>query len=418
VQSSPFLTYEEALGKLLSEIRQPSSEVLPLDQCVGRVLASDVSADQDLPPFDKAVMDGYALRSEDVAGAPASLMVVGEMSAGTARQIRVGKGEAAKVMTGAPIPPGANAVQVVEETWADGPERVKILRGISRGGHIAPKGSEVRKGQTVLCHGEAITPSRIGVLAAFGQSKVTVFRAPSVAVISTGSELVGVDEKPGFGQIRNSNAEMLRAQCASMLVDVSVLPAIRDDPDRTSAVLDEAAGRDVLVFSGGVSMGEHDYVHKVLSDQDEVRVVFHKVALKPGKPVFFARRGDQLIFGLPGNPVSSFVTFELFVRPAIRKRMGFRRPGLVAGRARLEQDLTCRGKRKLFIPARAELAGSQLCAVPVRTEGSADLTAFSAANALVAVPGEVPFRAAGEMVDVVLLEAFWLEGGGFGVLTH
>jgi molybdopterin molybdotransferase len=382
---------------------------VPLDACDGRVLASSVLADLDLPPFDRVVMDGFAVRSSDVETVPARLHVIGGVVAGDAGETKVGPGEAIRIMTGAPLPLGADAVQMVEKTAPAGQEFVEILESVRPGQYVAPRASEVQKGMVVLRPGQRLSSARIGVLATFGQHTVEVFRQPRAVIIPTGTELVDVHDTPGPGEIRNSNSYMLKAQCAAVGVDVQVTKPLGDDRDRTAAALEEYREVDLLIFSGGVSMGDRDYVHKVIKDSD-AQIVFHKAAIKPGKPVLFARRSRQVILGLPGNPVSSFVTFELFVRPAARVLSGWKQGGLPRVSARLEADVFHKPGRLFFKPAILHFAAPGFAVTPIETKGSADLVEFSRANSLLIVPANATRLRAGERVDVMALGAFWEEG--------
>jgi molybdopterin molybdotransferase len=366
-------------------------------------------ADMDLPPFNRVVMDGFAIRSSDVETVPARLHVIGDVVAGDPGQTQVGPGEAVRIMTGAPLPAGADAVQMVEKTAQAGQESVEILDAVRPGQNVASLASEVRRGTPVLHSGQRLSSAKIGVLATFGQHTVEVFRQPRAVIVPTGTELVDVHDNPGPGQIRNANSHMLRAQCTAVGVEAEVIEPLGDDRDRTAAVVEKYRNVDLLIFSGGVSMGERDYVHKVIKDSD-AEVVFHKAAIKPGKPVLFARRSRQVILGLPGNPVSSFVTFELFVRPAARVLSGWKQGSLPRVTARLEADVSHKPGRLFFKPAMLRFEGPGFAVTPIETKGSADLVEFSRANALLIVPAEATRLQAGETVDVMALEAFWEEG--------
>ena len=283
------LAYQEAVQRLLEKVPAPRVVRLPLEMCRGRVLASEVCADLDLPPFDRSFMDGYALRSEDLSTLPARLQIVGTVAAGSADQPRIGPGQAVRIMTGAVVPPGADAVQMVEKTRQMDFSLVEILEPVGSGQNIAPQGDEVVAGSAVLGAGRVVGAAEIGVAATFGKKDLQVYAAPAVAVISTGDELVDIDQTPGFGQIRNSNAYLLRAQCAGLGLEAEILPVVPDDPERTREAVSAGLERDLVLFSGGVSMGEYDYVHKVLANEG-LELFFHKVALKPGKPVLVGKK--------------------------------------------------------------------------------------------------------------------------------
>jgi len=397
------LTYEEALREVLSQVPEPRVVREPLRKSQGRVLAHPVLADLDLPPFRKSFVDGYAVRSQDTAKAPVKLEVIGVVAAGSQNQPQVEAGKAVQIMTGAAVPPGADAVQMIEKTRPNGAETVELLEPVSKGENVAAQGNEVRQGDTVLVSGRALGAAETGVLATFGQKEVEVYAAPTVAVIPTGDEIVEVDEKPVFGQIRNSNAHTLWAQCHRLGLDAQVFPVAPDDPERIREVVSQGLQYDLLLFSGGVSMGEYDYVHRIL-EEEGVSLFVKKAAIKPGKPIVVGRKGDHLIFGLPGNPVSAFVTFELFVRPAVRRWMGFQNPGLPGVRGELTAETRQKPGRKFFKQARTYWQEGGFKVEPIETKGSADLVAFSLANSLMVLEADVTHLPVGERVEVLLLD--------------
>lgn len=404
------LAYQEAVQRLLEKVPAPRVVRLPLEMCRGRVLASEVCADLDLPPFDRSFMDGYALRSEDLSTLPARLQIVGTVAAGSADQPRIGPGQAVRIMTGAVVPPGADAVQMVEKTRQMDFSLVEILEPVGSGQNIAPQGDEVVAGSAVLGAGRVVGAAEIGVAATFGKKDLQVYAAPAVAVISTGDELVDIDQTPGFGQIRNSNAYLLRAQCAGLGLEAEILPVVPDDPERTREAVSAGLERDLVLFSGGVSMGEYDYVHKVLANEG-LELFFHKVALKPGKPVLVGKKEGRLVFGLPGNPVSTFVTFELFVRPAVRKWMGFEHFGLPRVSGELLREVRQKPGRTFFKPARTLWHKDRFKVEPIDTRGSADLVAFSRADSLLIMEAEVSRLTPGAQVEVLLLDKHYRQEG-------
>jgi molybdopterin molybdotransferase len=356
-------------------------------------------------------MDGYALRAEDVTTVPTRLEVIGEVRAGSAVQRGVGRGEAFAIMTGAPVPEGATAVQPVERTRKlEGGRRVSIEAAVEPGAHIARRASEVRRGDLVLRAGERLGPAGLAVLAACGRSRVGVGRRPRLALFVTGDELVGVDSVPGPSQIRNSNEWAVAAQAREAGAEVHSLGVVPDDAARIAAAVGAGLDADVLVASGGVSVGAYDLVEAALARLG-VEVLFDKVAIKPGAPLVFGRRGATLVFGLPGNPVSAQVTFDLFVRAALLRMQGCR----VVARPVLEAELLTavknRSGRKSHLPVRVRLEAGRLVALPVQSKGSADIVAHARANALAILEAERESAAAGERVPVLLLGSF-LEGDG------
>lgn len=406
---NPLISYERALELVLTHLPAPHPERVDLQSALGRILATDVYADLQVPPFDKSIMDGFALRSADVPAVPFVLDLAGDIPAGTVFDRPLEAGEAARIMTGAPLPAGADAVQQVEKTRLLSETKIEILEKVTPGQFVSPAGCEVRQGALVVQAGQVLGPAHIGTLAIFGKARVDVFRTLNAAVISTGSELVEISERPGPGQIRNSNGPMLIAQSHNLGLRASLFPHLPDDRKATERLIESASSLDVLIFSGGVSAGEWDLVHQVMKEMDAT-IVFHGAAVKPGKPILFARRGRQMIFGLPGNPVSSFVTFELFVRPAVRRVMGFVGAELPKLSARVTKDVTQKPGRRFFKPARLRFGADGAIVKPVETKGSADLAAFAAANALIIVPPETSHIPKDSSVDVILLEQFVLEG--------
>lgn len=400
------LPVEEALGIVLAHTPRLGAEEVELTGALGRVLAQDVRADADMPPFDRSAMDGYAVRASDVVDAPVVLRVAGQVRAGQYPDRPLPPGEAIQVMTGAPVPAGATAVQPVEKTRAaDGRARVEILEAVAKGAHIARQGSEVAAGDVVLEAGRTIDAATVAVLAAVGKARLEVGRRPSVSVLVTGDELVDVWDTPARGSIRNSNGYALMAQAAAAGATVRALGVVPDQADRIAAAVREGFTSDVLVISGGVSEGVFDLVEEVLARFD-VALLFTKVAIKPGAPLVFGRRGDKLVFGLPGNPVSAQVTFDVFVRAALLKMQGARVVSRPMVDVELLDAMTNRSGRASYLPARVRASGGRLVAARVTTAGSADVVAHAAANALVILEATRTQAAAGEMARALLLGNF------------
>jgi molybdopterin molybdotransferase len=310
---------EEALEIVLREARPLPAEEVSLEDTAGRVLAEDVRSDLEMPPFDRAAMDGFAVRAADVASAPATLEIVGEVPAGAWPDREVGPGEAVRIMTGAPVPPGADAVQQVEKTRPADEFRVTILEGVAAGANVAPRASEVKLGDVLLETGRVLDPAAVAVLAAAGCARVRVARRPSVAVLVTGDELVEVAATPGPGQIRNSNGPAVAAQAREAGAAVRLLGVAPDELQALRSALESGADADMLVISGGVSAGDFDLVEPALEELG-YSFLFTKVAVKPGAPLVLGRRGSQLVFGLPGNPVSAQVTCSRAGPGPLRRR--------------------------------------------------------------------------------------------------
>ena len=397
------ISVEEAIRIVKDQTRALGAETLPLADALGRVLAEEVSADSDLPPFDRAQMDGYAVRAADTESVPVSLHVVGESAAGRGWKGDMKPGEAVRIMTGAPVPAGADSVQKVEvANEQDG--RVEIAEATHTGQFIVRRASEIKLGQTVLEAGEEINAARMAVLASFGYAEVRVGKRPRAAVLATGTELVAVNERPAADQIRDSNTYSLAAyaQLAGALVER--LPLAGDDPELLQREIASAAARsDVLVLSGGVSMGVYDFTKAALLALD-AEIFFERVSLRPGKPTVFARLGETLVFGLPGNPVSVSVTFNLFARTALRAMQGCKEPAMQEETAVVARSVKGAMERASYLPARLSTdAEGRLVAEPLKWGGSSDFVAFARATALVIVPAGVPVLDGGAVVRVVRL---------------
>ena len=374
-------TPDEALAIVLENTPRLDAVEAPLVEAVGARLAEPVASDIDLPPFDKSAMDGYAVRAADVASPPAELEIIEELPAGVAPTKEVGPGQCTKIMTGAPVPAGADMVVIVEDTETAGEERVRILQADPKSRNICACGEDIRKGRTVLEAGHAVRSSEVGLLASVGRDRVQVYRRPRVAVLTTGNELVPTTETPGPGQIRDANSWSLNACCLRAGVAVDRLGVAKDEEADLREKIGAGLERDVLLVSGGVSMGEWDLVPKVF-DAFGVTIHFATIRMKPGKPTVFATHGSGIIFGLPGNPVSTLVAWRLFVWPAIRKMMGHPDPAPPPVHGRLTAPVTVGGKRTLFMPACLRRDGVGRTVEPVATRGSADLVGFCRADAL------------------------------------
>jgi molybdopterin molybdotransferase len=399
----------EAQAVVLRETRPLPAALTPLTPAaLGLVLAADVASDLDMPPYDKALMDGYAVRSADLPGGRGTLRVLEEIAAGHTPRHPVVAGTASRIMTGASLPPGADAVVVVERTHLreDGGVEVED-EPPAPGQNVLPRGREMRAGEVVLRAGRELRPQDFGLLAAVGAAAALLVPAPRLAVLPTGDELVEPPGVPGPGQIRNSNGPMLLAQAARAGAAPRRLAIARDRPHSLGPLVEEGLREDVLVLSGGVSAGTRDLVPAALHEAG-VAAHFHKVAMKPGKPVFFGTRDAAgrrtLVFGLPGNPVSSLVCFELFVRPALRRLGGHADCVPRAVPAALAEDFPHRTDRPTYHPAKLELAPGGWRVRPVPWFGSADLRGLAEANALVLLPAGDHHHRAGAVFDVLRLD--------------
>lgn len=377
-------------------------------EAVGLVLAADVVATETVPPFDNTAVDGYAVRAADVVDAsttPVRLEVVGEIAAGAGPGERIlGAGEAIRIMTGAPIPPGADAVVMVEDTERIGDDAVLVSASVDPGSSVRPAGDDVVPGDVLFTAGALVTPAVLGVLATVNARVVSVHPKLSVAVLSTGDELVDDGRPLAPGEIRESNRRMLAAALSAAGCAVTDLGIVRDDEDELERVLrDAAASHDAVVTSGGVSMGDYDVVKAVLGRIAEMR--WMQVAIKPAKPLAFGLLGGTPVFGLPGNPVSSLVSFEMFARPALRRMMGHQRLARPSVVAVADADLVRRPDGKTHLMRVTAFFGDDgRCHVaPVRAQGSHQLAATSTADAIAVVPDGDGVPAGADVAALLLL---------------
>ena len=400
------ISVAEAIEIVRQHTVKLTAERVHIDQVLGRVLAVDVVADSDLPPFDRSQMDGYAVRAEDVKAAPVRLRIVGESAAGRGWHEQLEEGQAVRIMTGAPVPAGADSVQQVELTHElkDGTV-VELLEAVELGKSIVKRGAEIRAGEVVLNAGAVINAAMMAVLAAFGYAKVEVFRRPRVAVLATGTELVSVDQTPGQDQIRDSNNYSLSAYAALAGATVERMPLTGDETSLLKTQIAEAAKRsDLIVTSGGVSMGVYDVTKAALKELN-AEIFFERVALRPGKPTVFARLPNgTLVFGLPGNPVSVAVTFNLFARTALLAMQGAADPTLKRETAALAKSVKGTTDRDSYLPAQLTTNDdAELIAFPLKWGGSSDFVAFALTTALLIVPANTKSIEAGSIVTVLRL---------------
>ena len=395
------LEVNEALERMLAAVSPLEPLDVPLAEALGRTLAEKVVADRDAPPTDRSAMDGFAVRTADTAAGGQTLRVVGELRAGRpAGEIGVRPGEAVRIFTGGVIPPGADAVvmkELAEEDGATG--TVRVAERPTLGQHIRRRGEELRRGDTVVDAGTPVRAAEIAALAAVGRTRARVVRAPRVAVLSTGDEVVPAERAAEEHQVRNSNAWMLLAQLAELGLSGRDLGIAPDDPERLDAAIASGLDSDVLLLTGGVSVGAYDLVGAALA-RAGATTLFHGVAMRPGKPILVARRGSCLAVGLPGNPVSAFTGFRVFVVPALRKLAGEPEPVRPTLRATLLARLPRKPGRLHFALARLDWRDGRPVVAPVRSASSGDVLSLVRANALIVVPGDPHAIEAGTEVDV------------------
>lgn len=406
------ITVDEAQAAVWGRVPTLGAETVALESALSRVLRANVLADRDLPPFDRAAMDGFAVRAEDAAQAGARLRVTGEIRAGVWPDRAVGVREAMRIMTGAPVPEGADAVIQVERTKrspsaAAGEPEVLLETAVTAGQNIVSRGSEAKAGAVLLREGVRIGAAHLAVLASVGQIEPLVSRRPRVAVIVTGDEVVDPRTRPSAAQIRNANGPALLAAVHEAGGVASDFGIVSDDPGKTRDAIARAlnGAHDAIVLSGGVSAGDFDFVETALGD---LGVTLHVTAVrvKPGAPFVFGTKGATLVFGLPGNPVSAQVTFELFARPALLKMQGasaYRRPGF---EATLTGPLANRSGRRSYTPVLVSPGEGGLRALPIRTQGSGDAVAHSLANALAVLEPDQTSAAPGDRIALYPLSSF------------
>ncbi len=393
------LSVDEARARILSHARLTDAEQVPLGQAFRRIpgLAS-VLAQVDVPPFANSSMDGFALRTAD---APAELPLAGEVAAGATAPMPLQSGSAVPIMTGAPLPPGADAVVPLEEAEMVGEDRVRLPM-TEVGANVRARGHDTQQGDQVELAADPLSPATIAVLASLGIGEVTVRRRPLVAIFSTGNELVAPGESLGAGQIHDANTVSLAAAVLEAGAEPVVLPRVRDEPAAIDAALREgSASADLLVVSGGVSVGRHDHVRAGIERLGEL--AFWRIAVQPGKPLAFGSIADRPVIGLPGNPVSALVTFELFVRVLLRGMLGLTGDGRVHLPARLDTTVRKDRERRAYLRVVVRSDRDGWLASPAGGQGSAQLRSLAAANALLVVPEGEPAGEAGARYDAVLL---------------
>jgi len=400
------ISVEEALSIILSQIKVMGTERVDITSSLGRVIAEDIYARRDNPPWDNSAMDGYAVRFEDIKGAtkenPAVLQVIEDLPAGYVAKKRVGNGEAIRIMTGAPVPKGADTVVMVEDTEKEG-ERARIFRETPLDENIRKAGEDIKTGELVVPKGTVIRPAEVGIIATCGRAFVSVYQRPRVAVVSTGDELVDVDEEVSEGKILSSNSYTLSSMAAECGADAFQLGIAKDTREALKEKLQQALHADVIVTSGGVSEGDFDFVKDVLKELGS-EMKFWKVAMKPGKPLAFGTIGGKPAFGLPGNPVSCMVCFEQFARPSLLKMMGHKRIHRPAVKAVLKEEIKKKPGRKHFIRSFVRLEEGRYTVTTTGDQGSGILKSMVAANGLLIFPEELSVLKAGDTVKVQLID--------------
>jgi len=411
--SSVVLDVKSAREIVLKHCLQVGRESLPTEtvsiwECFKRIIAEPIVLDTDQPPFDRSMRDGYGVRAEDVKKVPVLLKSVGEIKAGDFSSLDIKEGEAVHIMTGAPVPGGVDAVVMVEHTERIDAEHVEVLRPAKAGDNIARQGSEHQAGELVIDAGKIISALELAVLATVGKFRMKVFRRPTVGILATGDELVEVHETPQPGQIRNSNSFSLYAQvlkCGGLPV---TLETSRDNVSDLRRQMIAGLKNDVLLVSGGVSMGKYDLVEPVFKELG-IDVHFESVSMRPGKPTVFATFGNRFVYGLPGNPVSTFVAFELFVKPVLNRLQGLQAGALCLIRGTVQNEISEKSGRTAFLPARVSIESGKTKISPISWKGSADIFSAAEANGFLVVPLETTHLKAGDEAEALMFDELEFE---------
>ncbi len=394
------INIEEAYSKVMNNTPGTKTRETPLEDSIGKVLIEDAVSDTDIPPFDKSAMDGFALKAGDT---PGTLNLKGESVTGRLPDFRIESGECARISTGAPVPEGADTVEMVEKTEMKNQKTVSIPEPVKKGNNICIQGEDTKKGDLLLKAGASIDFLEIGLLASAGYSTVKTGMLPEVCLIATGDELVPVENEPGPGQIRESNTPFLKARLKPLAGKLKTPGIVGDTREVLKNELEKGLKSDVLITTGGVSVGRRDYIKEILR---ELGVELHvtKVSQKPGKPFVFGTKGEKLVFGLPGNPVSAAVTCELYIVPALKKMGGGKSPGNRWLNVKLEKDISIKKRdRTLFMPAAIKFTDNTLSTVSVDIKGSADIIGFSEAEALIKFPSGTTGGKKGEVFETLIL---------------
>jgi molybdopterin molybdotransferase len=411
------LTFEDARCEVeaqAAKVQARETETLNLIEAAGRVLAEPISADRDIPPFPRATRDGYVVRTADLAKLPVTLNVIAEIRAGAKAEdipSDIASGQAASIMTGAPVPSGADAVVMVEYTTLQR-DAVEVTRGVAAGENVVARGAEARDGQLLLAPGTRLNEASIALAASVGKSQVSVYKRPRIAILTTGDEIVNIESLPGPTQIRNSNSYSLAVQIQQAGGEPVILPIAPDEPGKLRLLIEQGLLSDLLILTGGVSMGRYDLVEQVLAEM-KAEFFFTGAKIQPGRPVVFGRvpcgagassheRSSTYFLGLPGNPISTMVTFELFARPMLEALAGMIPSRLAFLHARLKSEIRVKTGLKRFLPAALSGEFENSAVELVAWQGSGDIAATARANCYIVVPPDVERVTAGEWVAVMM----------------
>lgn len=377
------ISFERALKEILHNTDARPAEKTLIENSLGRILKEDIYSEIQMPPFDKAAMDGYALHAQDTRGATVRLKCIGLIQAGESFKKEIRRGECVKIMTGAPLPQNTDAVIMVENTRVSA-QNVEILSSVEKGENVCFQGEDIKPGQRVIEKGREISPSDVAIFATVGKKFVKVTGKPRVAILNTGGEIVPVGAKLGKNKIYNSNGPLLTALLKSDGIEPHLSGTVRDNFKELKEAVKKVLNMDMLLVSGGVSMGDYDLVPEVLISLG-VKRIFHKVNIKPGKPLFFGIKENTVVFGIPGNPVSNFLTYLVFIRPALYRMAGYKYCGPVFKEGIVEKEFYSKSGRKHFVLAKITKKDNCYYLEPVASHGSADTLALAKAGGFMAM---------------------------------
>ncbi len=402
------LSVVEALQKIMESATPLGTRLIPIENALSHVIVDDIKADRPLPPFNRVAMDGFAVRSDDFKDGKAQLKIVGHIQTGVASESEISPGEAVQIMTGAPCPESADAVVKIENAVIEGETVILNEPKIKPGLNIAPRGEDAEEGKILIEKGSPLTTAGIAICASVGIEQVEVYRKPTLRVMSTGSEIISPAKQPLPHQIRDCNSYTVRTLSRAMDVDVTFLGIGEDDTEVLGKLVEEGLKGDILILSGGVSMGEYDHIPSILHDKG-VQKIFHKVKVKPGKPIWFGKSSNGCyVFGLPGNPVSVQTCFRIFVDPLIKKLSGDRSPEHSYLKLELMETAVSKTVREHFMPGRMDIHQGKTCikAVPIR--GSGDFSSFEVSQGLIRFPADQKTMEAGDIIDFLPWSEHWL----------